>query len=124
MTADEQIAHWKAEEQAAHIRGWDFSPIHSRYTAETDLPWDYENIVRSHLEETAALLDMDTGGGEFLLSLGHPPDKTSATEGYPPNAALCRQTLAFRSTPVPTGCCRRRAFLRNAAPSRERSTGI
>lgn len=73
MTADEQIAHWKAEEQAAHIRGWDFSPIHSRYTAETDLPWDYENIVCSHLEETAALLDMDTGGGEFLLSLGASP---------------------------------------------------
>ena len=72
MTADEYITRWKAEEQAAHIRGWDFSPIHSRYTAETDLPWDYENIVRSHLEETAALLDMDTGGGEFLLSLGHP----------------------------------------------------
>ena len=44
MTADEYITRWKAEEQAAHIRGWDFSPIHSRYTAETDLPWDYENI--------------------------------------------------------------------------------
>ena len=33
MTADEYITRWKAEEQAAHIRGWDFSPIHSRYTA-------------------------------------------------------------------------------------------
>lgn len=59
------------------------------------MPWDYENIVRSHLEETAALLDMDTGGGEFLLSLGHPPDKTSATEGYPPNAALCPADAGF-----------------------------
>ena len=93
MTADEYITRWKAEEQAAHIRGWDFSPIHSRYTAETDLPWDYENIVRSHLEETAALLDMDTGGGEFLLSLHHPYANTSAAESYPPNVQLCRETL-------------------------------
>lgn len=108
MTADEYITRWKAEEQAAHIRGWDFSPIHSRYTAETDLPWDYENIVRSHLEETAALLDMDTGGGEFLLSLGHPPDKTSATEGYPPNAALCRQTLTPRGIDFRQADCRGR----------------
>lgn len=41
----------------------------------------------------AELLDYDTGGGEFLLSLGHPWQKTSATEGYPPNVELCRETL-------------------------------
>ena len=34
------------------------------------------------------LLDMDTGGGEFLLSLGHPFERTAATEGYPPNVEL------------------------------------
>ncbi|MBR4799409.1 MAG: class I SAM-dependent methyltransferase, partial [Clostridia bacterium] len=35
----------------------------------------------------------DTGGGEFLLSLGHPYKNTAATEGYPPNVELCRQKL-------------------------------
>lgn len=38
-------------------------------------------------------MDYDTGGGEFLLSLKHPYDKTSATEGYPPNVKLCSDKL-------------------------------
>ena len=36
---------------------------------------------------------LDTGGGEFLLSLHHPFQNTSATEGYPPNVQLCKETL-------------------------------
>lgn len=84
---------WLAEEAAAHIHGWDFSHIHGRYDEERDLPWDYEKIVRSYLSPEKKLLDQDTGGGEFLLSLGHPPAFLSATEAYPPNAALCRETL-------------------------------
>ena len=39
------------------------------------------------------LLDYDTGGGEFLLSLHHPYENTSATEGYPPNVLLCMEAL-------------------------------
>lgn len=84
---------WKAEEAIAHIHGWDFSHIRDRYTEETDLPWDYEYIVRSYLRDEKKILDIDTGGGEFLLSLGHPAKNTSATEGYAPNVELCRQVL-------------------------------
>ena len=39
------------------------------------------------------MLDDDTGGGEFLLTLNHPFDKTSATEGFKPNVQLCKETL-------------------------------
>lgn len=39
------------------------------------------------------LLDIDTGGGEFLLSLKHPFCNLSATEAYPPNVALCKEKL-------------------------------
>ncbi len=39
------------------------------------------------------LLDYDTGGGVFLLSLRHPDEKTAATEGYPPNVQLCCEKL-------------------------------
>jgi len=39
------------------------------------------------------ILDFDTGGGEFLLSLNHPFNKTSATEGYKPNVLLCQEKL-------------------------------
>lgn len=39
------------------------------------------------------LLDVDTGGGEFLLSLKHPFENTSAMEGYEPNIDLCKNNL-------------------------------
>ena len=84
---------WKQEEEAAHIHGWDFSHIHDRYEEENDLPWDYEEIVRQYLHRDLDLLDYDTGGGEFLLSLDHPYSRTAATEGYPPNVKLCREKL-------------------------------
>lgn len=93
MNRDSLKALWKQEEQAAQICGWDFSPIHGRYEEETDLPWDYEALVRSCLTSSLDILDYDTGGGEFLLSLKHPYHRTSATEGYPPNVALCMQKL-------------------------------
>lgn len=84
---------WKAEESIAYIHGWDFSHLNGRFTEETDLPWSYEKIVRSYLKPDYSLLDIDTGGGEFLLSLNHSYDKTSATEGYYPNVELCREKL-------------------------------
>lgn len=84
---------WKQEEEIAHIHGWDFSHIHGRYEEENDLPWDYEQIVRQHLKNSISLMDYDTGGGEFLLSLNHPYSKTAATEGYPPNVKLCKDKL-------------------------------
>lgn len=86
-------AIWKQEEKTAHIHGWDFSHIHGRYEVENDLPWDYEKLVRSYLKSNLKIMDYDTGGGEFLLSLNHPYDKTSATEGYPPNVKLCEEKL-------------------------------
>ncbi len=93
MEHQEYLNQWLAEEQAAHIHGWDFSHIRGRYQEENDLPWDYADAVRRCLRPEARILDMDTGGGEFLLSLDHPHHLTSATEGYPPNAALCRRSL-------------------------------
>ena len=88
----ERIEAWRAEEEAAHIHGWDFSHIEGRYE-EAALPWNYRDTVMSFLRPGMKLLDIDTGGGEFLLSLGHPFGDTAAMENYPPNVALCRQTL-------------------------------
>lgn len=84
---------WEAEEKIAHIHGWDFSHIHDRYDEEEDLPWDYKTIIDEYLLPDMKLMDYDTGGGEFLLSLGHPYKNTSATEGFAPNVELCRKTL-------------------------------
>lgn len=93
MNKAELKAIWKKEEEIAHIHGWDFSHIHGRYEEENDLPWDYEKLVRQYLRNDSNILDYDTGGGEFLLSLHHPFDKTAATEGFEPNVQLCREKL-------------------------------
>ena len=84
---------WKKEERAAHIHGWDFSHINDRYEAIGELPWDYRKIIKHYLKNDMNILDYDTGGGEFLLSLKHPFHKTAATEGYPPNVELCKTAL-------------------------------
>lgn len=91
---NELIAAWRAEESAAHIHGWDFSHIDGRYTEEGDLPWDYRELILARLTPEMKLLDIDTGGGEFLLSLGHPHSNCAATENYPPNIELCHETLS------------------------------
>lgn len=93
MNENQLYALWKAEEAAARIHGWDFSHIKGRYAEESDLPWDYRTEILCRLRPETKLLDMDTGGGEFLLSLGHPPKNTAATEAYAPNVELCRETL-------------------------------
>ena len=93
MNQNELLSAWKAEEDIAHIHGWDFSHINGRYTEQDDLPWDYRTVIGQYLRPEMKILDIDTGGGEFLLSLNHPCENTAATENYPPNVELCRETL-------------------------------
>ena len=92
MDIKEQIKQWKAEEEIAHIHGWDFSHIDGR-CVEDPLPWDYRQVIGEYLKPEMKLLDIDTGGGEFLLRLHHPHKSTAATENYPPNVTLCKETL-------------------------------
>ena len=93
MNIQEHIKHWKEEERIAHIQGWDFSHIAGRYTEQDDFPWNYREVIGQYLRPEMRILDVDTGGGEFLLSLKHPYENTAATENYPPNVQLCRERL-------------------------------
>ena len=93
METHEYLAAWRAEEAIARIHGWDFSHISGRCKEATDFPWDYRAVIADYLRPELRLLDTDTGGGEFLLSLQHPHGNTAATENYPPNVALCRERL-------------------------------
>lgn len=93
MNKKELYNIWIKEEKAAQIHGWDFSHINGRYEEENDLPWNYKKTVEHYLSDSKQILDYDTGGAEFLLSLNHPYDMTSATEGYKPNAELCKKLL-------------------------------
>lgn len=91
MTREECLHLWKAEEQEP-FQGWDFSHLNGRWEAE-ELPWSYQEALEPYLNYRTTLLDMGTGGGEFLLSLNPPKGRTYATEGYPPNVELCRRRL-------------------------------
>lgn len=93
MDLNKLIEVWREEECSAHIQGWDFSHIDDRYTECGKLPWNYREVILKCLNPDMKLLDIDTGGGEFLLSLKHPVENTSATEAYPPNVELCKNML-------------------------------
>ncbi|WP_432667451.1 class I SAM-dependent methyltransferase [Wukongibacter baidiensis] len=82
---------WLLEENR-EFRGWDFSHLDGRLKEEK-LPWDYRSIICKYLNKDKLLLDMGTGGGEFLLSLQHTYTNTSVTEGWKPNLKLCKETL-------------------------------
>lgn len=64
------------------------------------------------------LLDIDTGGGEFLLSLNHTPNRTSTTEGYQPNIELCKQIL------LPMGIDFRKSYDYAALPFKDEQFDI
>lgn len=84
--------YWLTEEKKI-FQGWDFSYIGKR-KSEEPLPWNYDKMVREHLNTNSILLDMGTGGGEYLLSLNHTYSNTFATEAYPPNFELCKRILS------------------------------
>jgi SAM-dependent methyltransferase len=91
MKTDSLYAYFVSEYEKP-FTGWDFSHIEKRMT-EDPLPWDYGAMVRELLPDASALLDMGTGGGEFLSSLAPLPDETYATEGYTPNIPVARERL-------------------------------
>lgn len=72
--------------------GWDFSYV-ARRMLQTSPSWDYRQIVLEKARGANSLLDMDTGGGEFLSSLRPLPPFTVATEGYLPNVPVARARL-------------------------------
>lgn len=89
---DTLLAQWRAEGQKPFI-GWDFSYLAGRMI-EDNPPWDYLDRAAALMADARSALDMDTGGGEKLLSLrAHWPPRLVATEEYPPNLALARSRL-------------------------------
>lgn len=89
---------WLAEEKKS-FEGWDFSYLDQRMVG-SPLPWSYFDIVKQYLFDDMILLDMGTGGGEFLESLGHPYENIAVTEGYEPNYQLCLERLAPKGVRV------------------------
>jgi SAM-dependent methyltransferase len=81
-----------AEAEARPVAGWDFSWLEDRMRVEP-LPWNFDAIVLAQAESSPDLLDLGTGGGEWLSRLPHRPARTVATEAWPPNLAVAEERL-------------------------------
>ncbi|MCA1037391.1 class I SAM-dependent methyltransferase [Bacillus infantis] len=74
--------------------GWDFSYLtETGRMASEPLAWNYTNWVLPEMLNAASMLDMGTGGGEFLSLLSPLPSYTAATEGYGPNIEIAAERL-------------------------------
>ena len=83
---------WINEATCTPLVGWDLSFLKGRYL-ETPPSWDFRSRIQEFLPQASAMLDMGTGGGEFLQSLGSLPADTIATEGFEPNVAVASRNL-------------------------------
>jgi ubiquinone/menaquinone biosynthesis C-methylase UbiE len=87
------------KEYEAKFSGWDFSHLDG-HMVQDPLPWNYTDIINEYIKNSNVMLDMGTGGGEFLDSLPYLPRKVYATEGYEPNIEIARQRLAKKNIEV------------------------
>jgi SAM-dependent methyltransferase len=94
-SADELID----EALKAPLSGWDFSWLEGRAT-ESHPPWGYTTLVQDAMERARRVLDIDTGGGEFLSRIAPVPSFVVATEGYQPNVGIAGERLMPIGIPV------------------------
>jgi SAM-dependent methyltransferase len=95
MNLYEQELFDQLEKEYSHeFKGWDFSYLtKSGRMISFPLSWNYKLIVEEQLKKAKSLLDMGTGGGEFLSSVSGLPKNTFATEGYEPNIPIAKIRL-------------------------------
>ena len=93
MNRAELIDTWLREERQP-FTGWDFSYLDGRMT-EGQIPWSYPDRAAELMRRSSSMIDLETGGGEKLLSLcEHWPPRVIATEDYLPNFELATQRLS------------------------------
>ena len=74
--------------------GWDFSFISETGRMKSELlSWSYGSIAATLVQSAKSMLDMGTGGGEFLSKLRPLPSTVYATEGYLPNVPIAKERL-------------------------------
>jgi SAM-dependent methyltransferase len=88
-----------AEAEATDFQGWDFSKLGNRLVQEPP-HWDFKDIVASAATRATTMLDMGTGGGEWLLSLSARAPVTVATESWQPNVGIAAERLNSMGVPV------------------------
>ena len=74
------------------FQGWDFTRLGARLVSEPP-SWAFEEIVADCAARARTMLDMGTGGGEWLSSLRIRAPVTVATESWPPNVGVAAAKL-------------------------------
>jgi len=92
VTAPLSFEQLIAEGNAAPVEGWDFSWLEGRATEERP-SWGYLRSMSERMARARAALDVQTGGGEVLAQVPHPPPLLAATESWPPNLEVARRNL-------------------------------
>lgn len=82
-----------AEAEATAFEGWDFSKLGDRLVLEPP-HWDLAEIAASAATRATTMLDMGTGGGEWLSLLSDRASVTVATESWQPNVAVAAARLS------------------------------
>jgi SAM-dependent methyltransferase len=80
------------EAETTPTHGWDLARLGDRISIHPPA-WDFTQIAEEHAQRAADLLDLGTGGGEWLASLRHRPPRTVATEAWPPNVDVAGRRL-------------------------------
>jgi len=89
------------QEEKKNFSGWDFRYISKTGRCQEEpLSYSYGSKVLSYIENSERLLDMGTGGGEFLNLLKELPEETYATEGYKPNLKIAEKNLSKSNVDV------------------------
>jgi SAM-dependent methyltransferase len=91
-TGDVEFERLVSEAEAEPFRGWDFGWLGSRMVTRP-LPWDYDALVLRRARTSPDLLDLGTGGGEWLAGLPYRPPRTVATEAWEPNLDIAGSRL-------------------------------
>ncbi|MCJ8008415.1 class I SAM-dependent methyltransferase [Lederbergia wuyishanensis] len=74
--------------------GWDFSYVSSTGRIDSEpLSWSYGSKAMSLIKNSSSMLDMGTGGGEYLSMLRPFPQTVYATEAYKPNVPIAKNRL-------------------------------
>ncbi|HFK1458050.1 TPA: class I SAM-dependent methyltransferase [Bacillus cereus] len=82
------------ESANTNFSGWDFSFISETGRMKSEpLSWSYGSTAFQLIQCAKSMLDMGTGGGEFLSMLQPFPSSIYATEGYAPNVSIARKKL-------------------------------
>lgn len=82
-----------ARAEAAPIEGWSLEGY-------GPLPWDYDAAVSERTAASGDLLDLGTGGGEWLSALAPRPPWCVATEAWPANVGVAAAALRPLGIPV------------------------